>query len=88
MIPTIEIDKEGDIETLYTDDIDLYDLGIVENVRRASNIEFNQIKQAWEVIDAATNKIVHENKNRDDAIAWEINEFSPGGKLSQIGVRS
>ena len=81
MIPTIEIDTNGDIQTLYTDDINLYELGTILNVKRASHIKFDESNQEWEVINAVTNKIVYRTKNRSEAIEWEINNFSPGGKF-------
>ena len=81
MIPTIEIDENGDISTLYTDQVDLYSIGKVCNVRRASNVEFNEARQEWDVVCAKTGSIVHSNKNREDAIEWEIDAFQPGGLL-------
>jgi hypothetical protein len=80
MIPNIEINKEGNILTLYNDEVDLYDLGLVTNVRRASHIVFNEIKQWWEVVDMKTGEVVHKNKNRELAINKEIELFSPGGE--------
>ena len=80
MIPTLEIDDAGNITTLYTDEIDLYALGQVHSVRRASHLDFNEEKQIWEVVNAATGEIVHSDKNRSKAIEWEVVNFSPGGK--------
>ena len=79
MIPVLEIDNHGNVRTLYTDEIDLYAIGEVTNVRRASNLEFNEENQEWEVISAATGAVVHRNKNRTKAIEWEIEHFGPGG---------
>jgi len=79
MIPVIEINSQGDIETLYTDEVDLYELGLVHNVRRASNVEFNQTEQVWEVISVSSNEIVYRHKNREQAIEWEIQNFGVGG---------
>lgn len=81
MIPTIEIGVDGVVETLYTDEIDLYEIGVVNNVRRASNVNFNEKEQIWEVVDAITGTIVYTNKNRASAIEWEIQNFSPGGNF-------
>jgi len=80
MIPVLEIDEHGNISTLYTDEIDLYAIGQVHNVRRASHLEFNEANQEWEVMNAVTGKIVHRDKNRTRAINWEIKNFSPGGR--------
>lgn len=75
-IPCVEIDIDGNINTIYTDEIDLYDIGTITNVRRASHVNFDNVKQKWIVIDAQTNDILHENKSRESAINWEIAHFS------------
>lgn len=80
IIPCLEIDANGNISTLYSDEIDLYQLGQVTQVRRASHILFNQEKQWWEVVDAKTKEIVYQNKLRDKCIEWEIENFQPSGK--------
>lgn len=72
MIPTIEIDTNGNIRTIYSDDIDLYALGEVHSVRRASSIGFDEANQEWMVIQASTGDIIHRNKSRAQAILWEI----------------
>lgn len=79
-IPCVEIDEHGNISTLYNDNIDLYQLGIVTHVRRASFIEFNETKQYWEVINAKTKEIVYQNKIRERCVEWEIENFQPFGK--------
>ena len=80
MIPTIEIDNDGNIRTLYSDEIDLYALGEVHSVRRASNVEFDEANQEWMVIQTSTGNIIYRNKNRERAISWEIEELGVGGK--------
>lgn len=79
-IPTIEINEQGNISTLYNDEIDLYAIGTVTHVRRASEILFNQECQYWEVVDAKTKEIVYQNKLRNKCIEWEIINFGCGGK--------
>jgi hypothetical protein len=80
MILTLDISPDGNINGLYSDEIDLYELGQVHNVRRASNVEFNETKQVWQVIKSLTNKVVFEHKSRTRAIEWEIENFQPGGR--------
>lgn len=80
IIPCLEININGSISTLYNDDIDLYNLGLVTHVRRASEILFNQECQYWEVVDVKTREIVYQNKIREKCIEWEVINFSPGGK--------
>ena len=80
MIPTIEIDECGNITTLYNDEVDLYELGRVHDVHKASNVEFNESQQLWEIIHAKTGKVVGSDKNREEAIKKEIRMFQPGGE--------
>lgn len=75
---TLDIDSNGDVHGLYTDDIDLFAIGRVTNIRKASNVEFNEKEQTWEVL-SLDGKILHTNPNREKAIEWEIEAFSPGG---------
>lgn len=81
MIPVLEITAEGNVETLWSDQLDLYALGRITNVRNASTVEFNEQDQIWEVIDASDGQVVHRDRNREKAIEWEIANFGPGGPL-------
>jgi hypothetical protein len=80
IIATLEFDEDGNINCLWTEDINLYELGKVCDVRRASRLEFSEKDQAWAVINAATDEIIHMEKSRAKAIEWEIDNFSPEGK--------
>lgn len=75
----LDIDPNGDIHCLYTDKIDLFSIGRVINVHKASNIEFNQDSQIWEVL-SLDGKVLHKNTSREAAIEFEIEAFSPGGE--------
>ncbi len=79
-IPALEIDSDGNIMTLYTEEIHLFELGSISNVERASNIVFDETTQEWIVVKASDSKEVHRNSRRSAAIDWEIVAFSPGGK--------
>ncbi|GMU20568.1 MAG: hypothetical protein AMXMBFR13_06650 [Phycisphaerae bacterium] len=81
MIPVLEVTANGDIETLWTDELDLYEIGRITNVRNASTVEFNEERQEWEVISAADGQVVHRDRNRERAIEWEIENFGSGGPL-------
>ena len=78
-IPVLEFDENGDVATLYTDEIDLYELGLLGQVRRASQVEFDEASQEW-MVRTPDGEIVHRDRNRDQAIAWEIRNFGPGGR--------
>jgi len=77
-IPVLEFDENGDIVTLYTDEIDLYELGVIGGVRRASHVEFDQARQEW-MVRTPDGEVVHRDRNRERAIEWEIWNFGPGG---------
>jgi hypothetical protein len=79
-IPAFEIDEAGNLHTLYTEELNLQEIGPLYNVRRASWIIFNPAAQKWAVRDATTNQIVYTHPSRNACIAWEIENFSPGGK--------
>lgn len=74
-----DIDEEGSLHGLYTDEIDLFSIGRVTEVRKASNVEFNESEQVWEV-SSLEGKVLYQNSNRQKAIDWEIAAFSPGGQ--------
>ncbi len=78
-----DIDTEGNIHGLYTDDIDLFSVGRVTNIRKASNINFNESKQCWQVI-SLDGKVLYENQNRESTIEWEIVNFSPNGSYYNV----
>jgi len=80
MVPTIEINENGDIETIYSDEIDLYSIGKVYNVRRASFVNFDEDSQIWNVT-LPNGKILFSHKNREVAINEEIRLLQPGGDL-------
>jgi len=79
-IPNILIDSDGTMHTIYTEELDLYELGQLGNVRRASWLVFDEPAQEWTVRSADTGETVHRTRSRADAINWEIRHFSPGGK--------
>lgn len=78
-IAVLEICENGNIHCLYTDKIDLFAIGRVVDVRKASNVEFNEVEQVWEVL-CLEGEVLYKNTNREKAIDWEIVNFSPGGK--------
>ena len=76
---TLDIHPNGDVYCLYTDYIDLFAIGLVTDIHKASNVEFNEAEQTWEVL-SLDGKVLHTNPNREKAIEWEIKNFSVGGK--------
>lgn len=82
---TLDIDSNGNIFCLYTDEINLFAIGRVTNVRKASNVEFNEPSQLWEV-KSLDGKVLYQNTNRNKALEFEIVQFSPGGKYYEEGT--
>jgi hypothetical protein len=76
----LEIDEVGDVHGLYTDKVNLFSIGRIENVKKASNVEFNEQSQTWMVL-SLDSKVLYQNQNREVAIQKEIELFSPGGKF-------
>ncbi len=65
----IQFNPDGTAHCLWTDAISLHDLGRLQ-ITRASNIEFNNADQKWEVIDKKGR--VSSFPNRDPH-AWDGN---------------
>lgn len=90
----LRITADGRIRGLWSDDVQLGELGFVR-VRRASHVEFDDRRQCWTVRDAApqwtpnwlaqlmlgetTSRVLHQAPARASALAWEHDYFQPGG---------
>jgi hypothetical protein len=69
MNAVITIATNGEARCLYTELIDLSSMGSLE-IQRASNIEFNNQTQRWEVKDLQGH-ILHTDPCRAECLAWE-----------------
>jgi len=69
----LTVHNNGEAGCLYSELIDLSSIGSLE-VSRASNIEFNQPKQKWEV--CVDGKVLFEHSSRALCHAWEIQHFN------------
>jgi len=65
---------DGTITGLYTEIIDLADLGRLI-IQRASSIEFDNPCQLWRVFDR-NGKCIHASASRNDCLNWEADYFS------------
>ena len=70
----LKFDPSGLGHCIYTELIDLASIGSLE-LCRASNIEFNQNNQQWEVRDT-NNALLFSNKSRAVCLAWEQQHFN------------
>ena len=90
----LRITPDGRICGLWTDDVQLRDLGALK-VRRASHVEFDDRQQCWVVREAQTlsllhhllqwmlgrptGRVLHCAASRSAALAWEHEHLQPGG---------
>lgn len=74
MTAILTIDHQGTVTGLYTELIELSQLGRLE-ITRATNIEFNPTLQQWEV-QANDGAILFTNPSRSCCLAWELDRFN------------
>jgi hypothetical protein len=65
---------DGTVHCLYSELIDLTDLGPLE-VQRASNVEFKSTKQRWEV-RGRNKRLLFSHRSRAICLAWEHQHFN------------
>lgn len=70
----IRFDPQGEGHCLYTEAVDLQSIGPLQ-VARASNIEFNQSEQQWEVRDSEQ-LVLFSSSSRSICLAWEHQYFN------------
>lgn len=72
MNAVITIANDGSVECLWTEAIPLDSLGTL-NVKRASNVEFNEASQEWEVkLATSPDAVAFSHTSRAQCIAWEV----------------
>jgi len=70
MSAIITFSSDGNGHCLYTEAILLGSIGTLE-IKRATNIEFNDHTRLWEVRNAKNNGILYQDASREICIAWE-----------------
>jgi len=81
MKTTLRFDTAGLVGCLYTEAIDLRSLGKLA-ITRATDIQFNETSQQWEVHDTETNAVLFSNPSRSECLAWENENLQPSSKTS------
>jgi hypothetical protein len=77
MKSTLRFDPGGQIDCLYTEAIDLQQLGRL-HVVRATDIRFNDRTQEWETCHADTGEVLFSNISRTACLQWEHDNLQPG----------
>ena len=70
----LTFESNGTGHCLYTEMIDLSELGVLE-ISRASSIDFNNEKQQWEVKNLK-GKVLFFSRFRADCLEWELGHYS------------
>lgn len=73
----LRFDPSGKVDCLYTEAINLRELGHLVVVR-ASSIEFNPSNQQWEVRAVGDGMLLHSDASRDTCLRWERENLLPG----------
>ncbi len=68
------INNDGNCKCLYTEHIDLRQLGEL-HITRATNIEFNHQTMLWEVINENHQRL-YTHAYRSECLAWEQRHFN------------
>ena len=72
---TISFTPEGTAQCLWTEALPLHELGRLQ-VTRASNVEFENAAQQWEVIDRKGH-VRFFSKSRSACLEWEQQNLQP-----------
>ena len=75
MNTTLQFNPDGTALCLWTEAVPLHELGRLE-IHRATNIEFNNTTQQWEVIDQK-GKVRFLAKSRSACLEWEQQNLQP-----------
>lgn len=78
MTTTLRFQPDGGrVNCLYTEAIDLRELGKLQ-LTRATDIRFSEASQQWEVHEAGSNRVLFSNPSRAECLAWEHRNLQPG----------
>lgn len=76
MKSTLRFHPGGRVDCLYTEAIDLRELGRLQ-VFRATDIRFNETFQQWEVREALTGNQLFSHLSRSECLRWEQENLQP-----------
>lgn len=76
MKSTLRFEPNGQIDCLYTEAIDLRELGKLE-ITRATDIRYDHATQQWQVHDAESDAVLFANPSRSECLRWENQNLQP-----------
>jgi hypothetical protein len=76
MTTTLRFNETGQVACLYTEAVDLRELGRL-HVVRATDIRFDHVTQQWEVRCAKTGEALHRDPSREACLIWERQNLQP-----------
>ena len=76
MKSTLRFNPDGQVDCLYTEAIDLRELGKLE-ISRATDIRFNDATQQWDVHTADTDQVLFSHASRSECLNWENQNLQP-----------
>lgn len=76
MMHALRFDSTGTVDCLYTEAIDLREIGKLQVVR-ATLIEFNEWSQEWEVKAASDGVLLFSHSSRETCLHWEWSNLGP-----------
>ncbi len=76
MTTTLRFTPDGRIDCLYTEAINLRELGRLIVVR-ATDIRFNDSAQLWDVCHADTGEVLFSHASRSECLRWEHDNLQP-----------
>ncbi|MES2658854.1 MAG: hypothetical protein V4689_09560 [Verrucomicrobiota bacterium] len=83
MKSTLRFSPGGLIDCLYTEAIDLHQLGRL-HVVRATDIRFNDQTQEWETRHADTGEVLFSNLSRAACLQWEHENLQPQSRTHNL----
>ena len=76
LISVIDFTGQGQAKCLYTEAVDLRELGRL-HCERASVVEFNDKSQQWEVAEPGKEKVLFAHPSRARCLEWERRNLMP-----------
>jgi len=67
----LTIGDNGEVQGLYSELLPLNSIGIIKNIERWSNIEFNNETELWDVFVINEGLVKFSHTSREECVRWE-----------------